>query len=75
MMGIRKSIVLHQHGLATLNELRQNSRFLPAHEKPSSQILVVVCSGLRWFVVVCLHRIWVSLPIVQILVVICGGLR
>ena len=43
--AIRKSIVLHRQGLATLKE--PNYLFL-------SQILAVVCSGLRWFAVVCL---------------------
>ena len=43
--AIRKSIVLHRQGLATLKE--PNYLFL-------SQILAVVCSGLGWFVVVCL---------------------
>ena len=33
----------------------------------SSQILVVICGGLRWFVVVCGRSRW--------FVVVCGGLR
>ena len=40
-----------------------------------SRILVVVCSGLRWFVVVCLHCLRLHYLSSQILVVICGGLR
>ena len=63
--AIRESIVLHRQGLATLKE--PNYLLL-------SQILAVVCSGLRWFA-------WFSLPIVPNsggdlwwFALICGGL-
>ena len=66
--AIRESIVLHRQGLATLKE--PNYLLL-------SQILAVVCGGLRWFAVVC-----GGLPAFHcfhylsstIMVVICGGL-
>ena len=43
--------------------LRWFSRFLTAHghtDVLSSQILVVVCGGLRWFVVVCGGLWWIA---------------
>ena len=49
--------------------LRWFSRFLRAHghtDVLSSQILVVVCGGLRWCVVVCGGLWWFA--------VVCGGL-
>ena len=49
--------------------LRWFSRFLTAHghtDVLSSQILVVVCGGLRWCVVVCGGLWWFA--------VVCGGL-
>ena len=49
--------------------LRWFSRFLTAHghtDVLSSQILVVVCGGLRWCVVICGGLWWFA--------VVCGGL-
>ena len=49
--------------------VRWFSRFLTAHghtDVLSSQILVVVCGGLRWCVVVCGGLWWFA--------VVCGGL-
>ena len=43
-----------------------------------SRILVVVCSGLRWFVVVCLHRLWFHCLCPKFwwwFVVVCGDVR
>ena len=70
--AIRESIVLHRQGLATLKEPNYGRPYLRL-----SLILVVVCSGLRWFA--CFPPF--SLPIIPNcggdlwwFAVICGGL-